>query len=1610
MKPPLAKSLLVSSGTILLALTAVLPARADYSSTVSSFNPAAYWRLNETATVPPADVATNRGSAGPAATGYYLKGAVHAYPAAMAGSSAAYFTGGAWVRVPNSAALNPSPPFSVEFWINPNPAAGVLTCPLSSTDFSVTPRLGWLFYTDDGYSGGYVNGGYYFRVYSSAGTIAATSPAGLLTAGWTHVVGVVDGTNVVLYVNGRSVASNTWSGTFTPNVIQSIGIGTRYDAGFPQDGSMDDVAIYGVALSPNDVKAHYDAATTNAAGYATQILAANPAAYWRLDEPYYSPPDPGTLPVAANIGTLGTEANGAIYPGLTPGVAGPPFSGLEAGNHACQFSGIAGYIDCGASPGLDLTPGPFSIMAWIKVNRFDVSWQSIVTKGDSAWRVHRNSSGSDTPYVGFGTTGFSNVDQAGTRNVNDGQWHQIACVYDGATKKIYVDSVLDASADVTGELAANTYNVMIGENSQVTGRNFNGLIDEVAIFTNALSAAQIQQIFYAANVPPVIAQQPQAPAGTIIAGAPVSLSVVAVGNPILGYQWTKQGISIPDRTTATLSFSNITTNDAGNYAVVVTNAYGAVTSSVVALSVTYPAAAAALVNAVGYPAYNPATQAATLTQVILEFSGPLGAEGSNPTHYAIPGLTVSGAQFANLNQTVILTTSPQTQGAVYNLTITGVTDGVGQPLGNNTAQFRAWVASPLNGVRFEYYPSEATGNPPFLYTDVGALINNSLFPDYPVLATNLWACDSRIIFPDDTHESYGARMRGVFVPPSSGNYRFYLRSDDASQVFFNPNGPDAAGRQMILNETGCCGDWNKYASPAFPLVAGQSYYLEMLYKEGGGGDYGKVAALLEPVASVTNYPPLGTANTAIDPAAIAGPAIGYPYAPADVGGALTLIGPNSVTVQANHTASFSAVVSSPSGWPLSYQWRRNGLPIQDATGSSYTLAPTTADNNVRFTVQVFSLGSAVVSAEAILTVNAATSPPAVVAVHGSTTLNTLIVSFNELLSAPATGSFSIPGFTTTSAVLDATGTNVILTFFPALAPGQAYTLTVQNVQDYAGNMLASATAPVQSFVLSRGLLKFDYFGGLTQSPGTVADVIGDPRYPNKPDWTAFIPGFDSRSIFPDDSHTGYGDRITGVFVPPTNGNYIFYIKSDDNSQLFLNPNGSDSAGSTLQTEEISCCHGFSANSNSVPVALTNGQLYYLEAIHKEGGGGDYVQVATELDTDTTPPDNLYPMAPALVGVLADPIGASVTITQQPANDVVIYEVGPPPVAVLNANFNSNDGGFSVTNYTGPNGAPLGPWSYNAGSGSWTNFGPDGCEGPFASGLNTPAITLATNGSVVLTFAHRYSFEQGNWDLGQVRVSLNGGPFTTVPAIDFQQNGYNGTSVGTITPTIAASPGWINVGFLNESLGYSSGTFITSVAYLGSYKAGDTLKIQFLVNWDDCSQGAAPNWEIDSVEITLGGTPPLVASFSVGAESVYQNQPNPYMSYFWQRNTGSGFVDVPGTGSSPNLIQSIAFADSGNQFRCIVYGPGASATSAVVTVSVTVPLAYTRPTANTLLLSWPLPPPPAPFSTFLLEQSPTMLPGSWTTVPSNTYQVTSTTVSATVTIQSGQNQFYRLRRN
>jgi len=141
--------------------------------------------------------------------------------------------------------------------------------------------------------------------------------------------------------------------------------------------------------------------------------------------------------------------------------------------------------------------------------------------------------------------------------------------------------------------------------------------------------------------------------------------------------------------------------------------------------------------------------------------------------------------------------------------------------------------------------------------------------------------------------------------------------------------------------------------------------------------------------------------------------------------------------------------------------------------------------------------------------------------------------------------------------ISALGGNTYRLGFAPLAGG-VYSLTVAStVTDLAGNVVTAPNdrARFHSFAFRPGLLTFHYFNNIGGT--AVGGMTSDPRFPDEPTATYYTPVFDSRYVFPDDSHENYGGRITGVFVPTVSGNYLFYLASDDASQLYLNPAGTD---------------------------------------------------------------------------------------------------------------------------------------------------------------------------------------------------------------------------------------------------------------------------------------------------------------------------------------------------------------------------------------------------------------------------------------------------------------------
>ena len=89
-------------------------------------------------------------------------------------------------------------------------------------------------------------------------------------------------------------------------------------------------------------------------------------------------------------------------------------------------------------------------------------------------------------------------------------------------------------------------------------------------------------------VPAIINIQPVTQ--TLVVGSNAILSVDAYGTPPLNYQWLFNGSPLDSQTNSMLTMGSVTTNQSGNYKVIVTNLYGSATSSVATLLVGNPPA------------------------------------------------------------------------------------------------------------------------------------------------------------------------------------------------------------------------------------------------------------------------------------------------------------------------------------------------------------------------------------------------------------------------------------------------------------------------------------------------------------------------------------------------------------------------------------------------------------------------------------------------------------------------------------------------------------------------------------------------------------------------------------------------------------------------------------------------------------------------------------------------------------------------------------------------------------------------------------------------------------------------------------------------------------
>ena len=199
-----------------------------------------------------------------------------------------------------------------------------------------------------------------------------------------------------------------------------------------------------------------------------------------------------------------------------------------------------------------------------------------------------------------------------------------------------------------------------------------------------------------------------------------------------------------------------------------------------------------------------------------------------------------------------------------------------------------------------------------------------------------------------------------------------------------------------------------------------------------------------------------------------------------------------------------------------------------------------------------------------------------------------------------------------------------------------------------------AASSIASDVLTPCFLKVSLYTNITGT--TVAELTADPRYPSLPSEVRFLRSFNTREALPTDALETFGGRIEGFVTPLESGDYHFFLRSDDASQLWLSSDQTE-ANATLIAEELDSGEPFLEPeildaATSPPVTLTAGQRYFVMVLYKSsalaGNSTDVAQVAWRKVGDTTPALSLRPIPAAFLSTLAsDAQGPAITLTQQP---------------------------------------------------------------------------------------------------------------------------------------------------------------------------------------------------------------------------------------------------------------------------------------------------------------------------------------------------------------------------
>ena len=228
----------------------------------------------------------------------------------------------------------------------------------------------------------------------------------------------------------------------------------------------------------------------------------------------------------------------------------------------------------------------FSVEAWVNgAAAQNSSGSAIVAKGASGseqFLMDASGSGNHFRFLVRNSSGGTSTIFSGGSVVPDGNWHHLVGIFDepNSVMYFYVDGVNMGTIGAIAGTGVLSSAVPVSVGAQLAGGDYTyqfvGVIDEVAIYNHALSAADVAAHYNAAPIPPYFTAVPPGNVDAFV-GQTVTLSASALGSAPLTNQWYVNSSILTGQTNFSLVLTNVHSGT-NTYTLKVSNAYGSVTN------------------------------------------------------------------------------------------------------------------------------------------------------------------------------------------------------------------------------------------------------------------------------------------------------------------------------------------------------------------------------------------------------------------------------------------------------------------------------------------------------------------------------------------------------------------------------------------------------------------------------------------------------------------------------------------------------------------------------------------------------------------------------------------------------------------------------------------------------------------------------------------------------------------------------------------------------------------------------------------------------------------------------------------------------------------------